>query len=128
MPTTAPLAVEQRSARIAGVDRGIGLDERHRAVAGERTALGADDARGRGLLEAERRTDRQHVVAHAELIGITEPHGRQAVRVDLEHRDVAGLIGAEHFGLELAMIDQLDRDLFRAFDDVRVGQDQTRRS
>ena len=28
------------------------------------------------------------------------------------------------FGLELPMVDQLDRDLLRAVDDMRVGQDQ----
>ena len=45
MPITSPAQVEQRAARVAGIDRGVGLDERHDAVAGQRARLGADDAR-----------------------------------------------------------------------------------
>src|SRR5438874_3678907 len=46
--------VEQRAARVTRVDRHVGLDEGH--VAGiERAALGAHDARGGAVLEAERR-------------------------------------------------------------------------
>ena len=65
-------AVEERAAGIAGVDRRIGLDERHiiaaRQVAGDR----ADNALRRGVGEAEGRADGQHPVADLYLIGIAE--------------------------------------------------------
>ena len=38
-------AVEERAARVAGVDRGVGLDEGNDRVARQRAPLGADDAR-----------------------------------------------------------------------------------
>ena len=60
--------VEQRTARVAGVDRHVGLDEGHGAVVGQRAALGAHHAGRHGVLEAERRADREHPFAHAQVV------------------------------------------------------------
>ena len=60
--------VEQRAARVAGVDGGVGLDEV--VVAALRrccAVLGAHDAGGHGVLEAEGVADRDHPVARAHL-------------------------------------------------------------
>ncbi len=96
--------IEQRPARIAGIDGGIRLNERNVAVAGQGSALRADDAGGRGLLESERFADREHIVADVQLIGIAEVHRGQIVGIDFEHGDVAAAVRAQDLGLVFTMI------------------------
>ena len=91
---------------------------------GQRARRCADDAGGRGLFEAERRADGQHVVADAQLVGVADPHHGKPLRVDLQHRDVGRLVRAQHLRFELATIGQLARSHARSVNDVRVGQDQ----
>jgi hypothetical protein len=55
--------VDQRAARIARIDGDVGLDQRQQVVGLAR--LGRDDAGGDGVLEVERRTDRDHPFAGA---------------------------------------------------------------
>ena len=52
--------VEQRAAGIAGVDRGIGLDEVVEGAGADLPPAGRDDARGDGAAEAEGIARRQH--------------------------------------------------------------------
>ena len=49
--------------------------------------------------------------------------GSVPVVLDLDQRDVGALVGADHLGLEFALVGELDGDLVGALDDVRVGQD-----
>jgi len=120
----AAARVEQRPARVARVHRDVGLDERHVGVARQRASLGADDAGGRALLEAERRADRQHVVADGELRGVAQLHHRQTAGRDAQHRDVGCGIDAEHFRLEFAAVGELHRHAARVAHHVRIGEDQ----
>ena len=67
-PITRPVGVEQRAARVARVDRRVGLDDRVdlEAVGRLDVAAGAGhDAGGRGLREPERRADRDGELAGA---------------------------------------------------------------
>ena len=80
MPTTSPRMLNSGPPGVAGVDRDVGLDERHEVLLRQRAALGADDAGGDRVLEAERRADRQHPFADLELGGVAEAHRRQARR------------------------------------------------
>ena len=62
MPISRPLEFEQRAARIAGVDRGIGLDHAaHESVilAAHAAIQAADDAGGQRAVEAERIAQRE---------------------------------------------------------------------
>ena len=65
--------VDQRAARVAGIDRGVGLDEELIVADAD---LGAghrrDDAVGHGLADAERIADREHQVADLQLVGVGE--------------------------------------------------------
>ena len=76
MPTTSPARVDERTARVARRDRGVGLDETvERAVLGDHGAVECrhDAQRDRRLtVEVEREADRHHFVADADRAGIGE--------------------------------------------------------
>ena len=66
-PITRPVVVEQRAARVARVDRGVGLDHLVDLEAVGRLDVAAEaghDALGRRAVEAERVADRDGGVAH----------------------------------------------------------------
>ena len=60
-----------------------------------------------------------------DLRGIAERHGRQVLRVDLDHRDIGALVGADDLGLELAPVGEPHGHLVGVRHDVRVGEDVT---
>ena len=77
--------IHERAAAVAGVDRGVGLNEVlpvELVVAQIEIvpALGADDAAGDALAQAERAADGQHEVADLERVAVAEPGGRQVAR------------------------------------------------
>ena len=119
-------AVDQRAARIARVDRRVGLDEVFVVGEADVGAAGrADDARGDGLAQLERAANRQHPLADFQL-ATNRPRARTgALRdVDLQQRDVGGGIGADHRAADLALVRQRDRDLADVLaDDVVVRDD-----
>jgi len=116
------LAVEQRPARVARVDRDIGLDEGRvgviRQVAVERT----HDALRRRVIEPERRADGEDPLADLEFIGIAQVGRRQALGVDLEQTDVAGFVGAQDLSHVFTVVVEFDHDLVGLRHDVGVGQ------
>ena len=99
------LGVEQRAARVAGVDRRVGLDDLvdREAVGRLDLALEAGhDARGRRAVEAERVADRDHAVADLRLVGVGELERADAAgvaRVDLDGGEVGRGVDAEHLGV-----------------------------
>ena len=71
--------VDQRAAGIAGIDRGIGLNEILEGRDAELTAAGgADDAVGDGLRQAQRIADRQHRIPDLQ----SDPSGPAASPAD----------------------------------------------
>ena len=50
---------------------------------------------------------------------------RQAVRLDLEQRDIGALVGADDPGLEFPLVGQADGHLVSPVDDMGVGQNVT---
>ncbi len=117
--------VDERTTRVAGVDRGVGLDEILVAVRIDAAAPEcAHDAGGHGVLQAERVADRQHEVAHLHLVGIAELHLHEVLRIlDLQDCDVGAWVGADHLGLQAAVVMQDDLDFLGIVDDVVVGED-----
>ncbi len=119
------LAVErdQRAARIAGVDRGVGLDEVLVAFRVDpRPPERRDDAARHGLAEAEGIADGDDEIAHQQFLGIAKGHLGQVLGVDPEHRDVGGRIAADQLGLEAPVVAKGDADLVGILDHVAVGQ------
>src|SRR5918992_3044377 len=91
----AALAVEQRAAGVAGVDRGVGLDrarDREAVGRGDRAAERRHDAAGDAALEPERAADRDRRVAGPQVLGRAELERLQAAldvrRVDFQQRKV----------------------------------------
>ena len=116
--------VDERSAGVAGVDGGVGLEEGF--VIGDadaRAAGGADDAARDGLFEAEGRTDGEDPVSDFERVGVAEFGGGEEVGLDSDDGDFGGRVGADDLGFELAPVGQADGDLIGSGDDVIVGQD-----
>ena len=90
-----PRSVQQRTARVAGVDRCIGLQAFNRItgilvyVAGQT----GDDALGRGPAKAARIAQRHHAIAEVKRGGITEFRRLQAGGIHLDDRQIGVGIG-----------------------------------
>ncbi|KFJ51145.1 hypothetical protein DK45_2 [Bordetella bronchiseptica] len=119
------MGVDQRAARIAGIDRRVGLDEiligiDTQAIAPQRR----HDALRSGLAHAEGVADGQHHVAHPRRALVGEGRDRQLAQLacQLEHRQVGLRIRAHHLGRRLAPVGQGHLDGVGGFDDVIVGQ------
>src|SRR5882757_2283586 len=116
--------VEQRTAGIAAIDRGVGLDVAVVGAGRDIAVLRRDDARGHRATEAERIADRDYPFAEPELVGIAELHRRQLPRrLELQHRQIGLLVDADDVGLDLGAVIHDDVDLVGVGDDVVVGDD-----
>ena len=129
-PDHLALGVDQRTARVAGVDRRVGLDRvlDREPVRGVDLALDrGDDPRGGRAVEPERVADRDHGIADLDPGRGAELERLQLLGagIDLEHGDVGRGIGADDLGVEgLAVLAaDPDGDLIGALDDVGVGED-----
>src|SRR4029079_4374396 len=118
------IEVEQRTAGIAAVDGGVGLDIAVIRPRGDVAVLGRDDTGRHRAAEAERIADRDHPVAEAQLVGVAELYGDQRLRrLDLQHGEVGLLVDANQVGLDLGAVVEDDVDLVGVRDDVVVGDD-----
>src|SRR5437899_11850237 len=66
--------VQQRSARVSRIDGGIGLNEVIVRSRANLTSLGADNAGGDRVIEAERIANGQHPLAYLKPVRISERH------------------------------------------------------
>ena len=119
--------VDQRSAGVAGVDRGVGLDVILVVVVRAEfelvAALGADDPGRERVVEVVRHADGAGQFAHAHGVAVGEFLDREVGGFDLDDRDVGFFIRAGQLGRKGAPVFELDGDPVRAGDDVVVGQD-----
>jgi hypothetical protein len=125
-PDDAAGGVEQGPARIAGIDRGVGLDHvgdlaarRGRQAAGQR----ADHARRQGLVEAEGVADGESRLAHLEVRRRAHLDRRRQARSvgHVQHRKVVARRGTDRrYPRHLARC-QPDEHLAGALDDMVIG-------
>ena len=121
----------ERAARIAGIDGGVGLQEEAVVIDADLRACGGrDDARGHRLSDAEGVADGEHDIAHFGVVlfgkrGLGEGlvPGFQA-----QHRKIGAGIGEHHLGVEFASVGEHDLDHVRLADDVIVGDDDAFRA
>ena len=102
-----PVHVDQRAARIAGIDGGVGLDEE--LVVGDadlRARERRDDAAGHRLADAERIADGEHEIADLETVRIAELDRGEldAARIEPQHREIGLLVLENDLGRELAPV------------------------
>ena len=126
IPDDPPSKVDERPARVARVDRDVGLEEVLIGVGGTQSQIvsgrGGDDPRADGPLQAEGAADRQDPVALLQLVRIT-PLGRERERpLDPDHCQVGSRVGADQLPRHLVP-PHPDRDQIRAANDVLVGDD-----
>ena len=95
--------IDQRSAGVAGIDGGIGLNEGLELPAGNDVAsLGRNDSCGYRLRQSERTAHGQNPVAYLHAVGVAHLGGGQrAIHVNLDHGKIGFLIGADDFGVVL---------------------------
>ncbi len=116
------IQIEQGPARIAGIDRGIGLNEGGIGLVRQGTIDGGHNAGCHSVVETERRADGQHPLAHLEIGGLAEFHHRQFVGLNLEHGHIGTGIRTDQAGLELALVGQRHRNLVSACHHMGIGQ------
>ena len=88
--------VEQRAARIAAVDGGVGLDVVVVGAGIDVAVARRDDAGGHRAAEAERIADRDHPFAEPQLVGIAELHRlERLVGLHPQHREIGLLVAAD---------------------------------
>ena len=123
----ATIDVDERAARVPGIDRGIGLDKVFITLNvgkdSDVAALGADNSARDRFADTKGIPDGQHAVAHLNLRCVGKGNGREAFRVDLDDGDVGLFIPTDHLGGKLAAIGQCHSDDVSAIDHVVVGRD-----
>src|SRR5271165_4388525 len=122
--------VDQRAARVARVNGGVGLDERLELAPGnDVAALGGDDACGYGFLKAEGAADGENPVAHFHGVRIAQLGGRQRLlSVNLDDRQIGFLVHADYGGVihhGLGVVHQLHADAISLLHHMVVGNDVT---
>ena len=111
-PDHAAAAVDQRAARVAGVERGVGLDDvvddarRAAGAGGQRAAERGDDAGGDRAGVAVRVADRHHELADAQRGRVAELGRLEARRLGAQDGEVGQRVGADEPRLELAAVDE----------------------
>src|SRR5438094_472227 len=117
--------VEQRAARVSGIDGGVGLDDVADAPPARRAQLAPERAhhpRGEGMVEAERVTDRVDVLADQQRARSGGRQRRQVLarRADLQHGQVLLGCGADHARLPLRLVRERHREGVALLDHVEV--------
>jgi len=122
--------VDQRSAGIAWVNGGIGLNERLKLPVGnDVAAFCGDNASGDRRLQPERTAYREHPVADLHAVRVAKFCDRKGlVDIDFDNREIGFLIAADYFGVVLGagrIILQLDSDAVSLLDYVTIGDDES---
>src|SRR5690606_20252279 len=89
------VGIHQRTARVAGVNCGVSLDEVFVGVEAQLIAPGgADNAHGHRLTDAKGIADGQADVADADIVRAPESNEGQVWQVDLQHGEVGFRVAA----------------------------------
>ena len=128
-PTDLPLQIEKRSARVAGIDRGISLNE---ILEGRDAQIlppfGADDADSEARFEGKRSSDGDDPFADFQFIGVAEGQIGQIFFIDFQEGEIGSGIGAAHCGGKFPSVVQDHGDLGGVFHHVVICHDKAIRA
>src|ERR1700730_9230569 len=118
------MEIDQRAARVAWIDRRVGLDEVLIALNAQATATRCayDSHRGRSA-DPKRIADCKDKVAYLQFRRVAERKSGQACSVDSQDRNVGLRVGADDLSLKLAVIAQEHLDVGSPIDYVVVRDD-----
>ncbi len=120
--------IEQRAARVAAIDGGVGLDVVVIGAGIDVAVARRHDAGGDRAAQAERVADGDDPFAEAKRIGVAELHRLERLgRLDPQHCQIGLLILADNLGLEPRAVGQDHVDLVGFGDHVVVGDDDAGR-
>jgi hypothetical protein len=115
--------IEQGAAGIAEVNGRICLNEILDAGKAEPSALGAYDAGGDRMAQAQWIADGQDPFTDFQVVGGGQFEMRQILGVDFYHGDVGRFVRSEDLGFERSAVGKLYRDFFGAADHVIICED-----
>jgi hypothetical protein len=128
--------VHQRTARISGVNRGVGLDRVVEKGAGsplmwrlgDRSPQGAHDASSYSgsARKSESMPNCHHAVSYRKAVRFPKGNGGQIVSLDPDDREISIRIAADDVCTKGPAIRKRDRDASRACDYVVIGQCKAR--
>src|SRR5690606_37072782 len=116
--------VDERAPGVAGVDRGIRLDEVFDDIAAADGGADAgstdcaDDPGRHGVAEAEGIADSDHEITDFDGTRIPDRDFHQVVRLHLQYRNIGGGVRAHYLGIQRILVEQEYLDLVRAVDHV----------
>ena len=116
-------AVQERTAGVAGIERGIGLDDFIHQTPGfsaHRATERAHDSRGHSLLKSIRRANRDRDLANTNSGRIGEARVLHLRRIDPNNRQVRFRIRSDEARGKNARIMQRDFEFVRSEDDMAV--------
>ena len=124
----ASASVGERAARVARVQRRVGLDhvvDDPAAPGRQRAPERRDDARGDRAGEPVRVADRDHELADPQPLGVAQLGGDEVVRLGPKHGEVGVRVGADDVEAQLAAVDERGAaGPRRALDHVRRGEQE----
>ena len=120
--------IDQRAARIAGIDGGVRLDEEAQVADPDlRARERRNDALGHRLADAERIADGDYEISDLERVRVAKLEHREILGPrEPQHRQIRARITQHDLRLELALVGKRDLHLGHAFDHVIIGDDKTR--
>ena len=117
--------IYQRSATVAGIDGGIGLDEIFAVGNAQSASFRANDAGRDRAFQSERLTQGQYPIADLRGIAVAQFDGGQGSGAfDMKHGQIGCGIGFDIDGLKFAAVLQADHYLASAFHHVVICQDR----
>src|ERR1700686_2252433 len=120
--------INQRAARVARVQRSVGLNDvidQPPGIRTERPTQRPPPARSYSRLESVGRANRNHDLPHAQALGIAERSRSQSGFVHANDRQIAGRIVADDRRRHAASVGQSDYDADGLMHDVTVGKNQS---
>ena len=118
-----PVDVTKRAAAVAGVDRGVGLDELIVISAeAEIASFRTHHAESESVGQLKRCSDREGEFPDLKSVAVPQLRHRKIGAIDLQNSQVAPLIRTHDLGLEAPPIAQFHLNPTRSIDDMVVGE------